>query len=143
MPAASQRESRAGHGHKGNKITLTVRHSDFTTFSRQATLPFSTNDTGEIYKAAIGILDKTRLKSRVRLLGVGLSGIEKGADQMSLFGEKGREKKAAVAKAVDKLNEKFGERTVTFAAVLTDEEKKEQRVISPSWRPSGVRKSDK
>jgi DNA polymerase-4 len=43
---------------------------------------------------------------------------------------------------VDKLNEKFGERTVTFASTLTEMEEKEHRVISPAWRPTGVRKSD-
>jgi hypothetical protein len=47
-----------------------------------------------------------------------------------------------VAKAVDKLNEKFGERTVTFALTLTETREKEHGVISLAWRPSGVRKSD-
>ena len=59
---------------------------------------------------------------------------------MTLFHEEDREKKAALTKAVDIVNDKFGEHAVTFASTITQE--KEQRVISPAWRPSGVRKSD-
>ena len=59
---------------------------------------------------------------------------------MSLFEEADREKKAAVAKAVDAVNDKFGEHTITLASTISQE--KEHKVISPAWRPSGVRKSD-
>jgi DNA polymerase IV len=128
------------YGHKGRKITLTVRYSDFSTFTKQITLPVSTNDTGDIYRFAVDILDKIRLKKSVRLLGVSLSSLTKDEGQLSLFEQSDRDRKTALAKAVDALNDKFGEHTVTFASTLTQE--KGQRVISPAWRPSGVRKSD-
>ena len=60
---------------------------------------------------------------------------------MTLFQEEDREKKAALTKAVDMVNDKFGEHAVTFASTITQEEE-HNRVISPAWRPSGVRKSD-
>jgi DNA polymerase-4 len=128
------------YGHKGKTITLTVRYGDFTTFTRQTTLPAYTNDTGDIYRCAVAILDGIRLRKRVRLLGISLSHIGKDAEQMTLFHEEDREKKAALTKAVDSVNDKFGEHAVTFASTITQE--KEQKVISPAWRPSGVRKSD-
>ncbi len=59
---------------------------------------------------------------------------------MTLFQEKDREKKAALTKAVDTVNDKFGEHAVTFASAISQEEA--HGVISPAWRPSGVRKSD-
>ena len=59
---------------------------------------------------------------------------------MTLFQEKDKEKKVALAKAVDAVNEKFGEQTVAFASTIAEE--KGQRVISPAGRPSGVRNSD-
>jgi DNA polymerase-4 len=59
---------------------------------------------------------------------------------LPLFQQPDLDKKAALAKAVDAVNEKFGEHTVTFGSTLSQE--KGQRVISPAWRPSGVRKSD-
>jgi DNA polymerase-4 len=128
------------YGHKGKRITLTVRYGDFTTFTRQATLPAYTNDTGDIYRSAVAILDGIRLRKSVRLLGISLSSIGQDAEQMTLFQEEDREKKAALTKAVDIVNDKFGEHAVTFASTITQE--KEHRVISPAWRPSGVRKSD-
>jgi DNA polymerase-4 len=129
------------YGYKGKKITLTVRYADFETFTKQTTLPAYTNDTGEIYRSAVAILDGMRLRQRVRLFGVSLSALGKDGDQMLLFQEKDREKKAALAKAVDTVNDKFGEHTIVQAATIEQEEG--PGVISPSWRPSGVRNSDR
>lgn len=128
------------YGHKGRRITLTVRYADFKTFTKQATLHVFTNDTGEIYRCAVSILDKIHLRKSVRLLGVSLSSLGKEGEQMSLFGEPGRAKIAAVMSAVDTVNDKFGEDTVFFGSTMGGE--KDHHVISPAWRPSGVRKSD-
>ncbi len=128
------------YGYRGRRITLTVRYGDFETFARQATLPAGTNDTGEIYRTALSILDAINLKSSVRLLGIALSSIGREGHQMPLFEDGSRKKKAAVNRAVDEVNDRFGEHTITYAATLSQEE--ERKVISPAWRPSGVRKSD-
>lgn len=128
------------YGHKGRKVTLTVRYSDFKTFTKQATLPVHTNDTGEIYRCAVAIIDGVHLRKSVRLLGISLSDLGKDGSQMLLFQDVGREKKAALAKAVDTVNDKFGEHTITLASTVTQE--KGPGVISPAWRPSGVRNSD-
>jgi len=128
------------HGYKGRRVTLTVRYTDFKTFTKQTTLLALTNDTGEIYRAAVAILDTIRLRKSVRLLGISLSSLAKDEGGLPLFQEPDHDKKAALAKAVDIVNDKFGEHTVTFGAALAEE--KGQRVISPAWRPSGVRKSD-
>lgn len=128
------------YGYKGNKITITIRYADFKTFTKQTTLSASTNDTGEIYHCALAILDGIRLRSSVRLLGISLSSLQKEDKQMALFGDADGEKKAARAKAMDAVKDKFGEHSITFASTIS--EKEEHRVISPAWRPSGVRKSD-
>ncbi|OPY76671.1 MAG: DNA polymerase IV [Syntrophorhabdus sp. PtaU1.Bin153] len=128
------------YGYKGKKITLTVRYADFTTFTRQITLSASTNDTGEIYRYAVAILDGIRLRTSVRLLGVSLSSLGKENRQMILFQDAGQEKRAAMARAMDAVNDKFGEHSITFASTIGEE--KDHKVISPAWRPSGVRKSD-
>ena len=128
------------YGYKGKKVTLTVRYPDFKTFTKQITLAAPTNDTGEVYRSAVSILDTIRLKKSVRLLGVSLSSLSKGEEQLPLFGQADEDRKAALVKAVDNVNDKFGEHTVTHASTLAQE--KGQRVISPAWRPSGVRKSD-
>ena len=128
------------YGYKGKRITLTVRYPDFKTFTKQTTLTAPTNDTGEVYRAAVSILDTIDLKKSVRLLGVSLSSLSKGEEQLPLFGQAGEDKKTALAKAVDAVNDKFGENALTHASTLKQE--KGQKVISPAWRPSGVRKSD-
>jgi DNA polymerase-4 len=128
------------YGYKGKKITLTVRYADFKTFTRQTTLPASTNDTGEIYRSAMAILDGIHLRKSVRLFGVSLSALGKEENQLSLFQDPERDKRAAMAKAMDAVNDKFGEHSITFASTITEE--KDHKVISPAWRPSGVRKSD-
>lgn len=112
------------HGHTGNKIALTIRYGDFTTFSRQTTLPLPTNDTGDIYKTSIAILSKIRLQKSIRLLGVTLAGIDQDNHQMTLFDEDTRQKKKALFQAVDKLNERFGQETVTLATTLATRKKK-------------------
>jgi nucleotidyltransferase/DNA polymerase involved in DNA repair len=51
---------------------------DVRTFTKQATLPASTNDTGEIYRSAVAILDGIHLRKSVRLFGVSLGFRERG-----------------------------------------------------------------
>jgi len=128
------------YDHKGKKITLTVRYADFKTFTRQTTLPAYTNDTGEIYRSAVAVLDRIHLRNSIRLLGISLSCLAKDEGQMPLFEETGRERKTSLARAVDAVNDKFGEHTITLASAITREEG--PGVISPAWRPSGVRSSD-
>jgi DNA polymerase-4 len=128
------------HGYKGKKITLTVRYADFKTFTRQTTLPAPTNDTGEIFRCAVAILDGIRLRTTVRLLGISLSSLGKEERQMTLFRDADREKRAAMARAMDAVNDKFGEHSIVFGSTIGEE--KDRKVISPAWRPSGVRKSN-
>jgi DNA polymerase IV len=128
------------YGYRGKRITLTVRYIDFKTFTKQITLPSATNDTHEIYRSAVAILDGIRLSKKVRLLGVSLSSLGKEDGRMGLFRDTEREKRAAMAKAMDEVNDKFGEHSITFASTMGEE--KDHKVISPAWRTSGVRKSD-
>ena len=127
------------YGYKGRKVTLTVRYADFKTFTKQITLDTYTNDTGEIYRTALSILDGIRLLKSIRLLGVSLSSF--GNDgQLALFEKSDRREREALLKAMDAVNDKFGEYKITWASTANQE--RGHGVISPAWRPSGVRKSD-
>lgn len=123
------------YGFIGRKVSLTVRYPDFETFSKQTTLPDYTNHTHEIYKNAISILESIRLKNSVRLLGVSLSNLIKDCNQMLLFEERRREK--ALLQAVDAVNDKYGDFKLIWASYLKQTEP--PRVISPAWKPSGIR----
>jgi DNA polymerase-4 len=127
------------YGYKGRKVTLTVRYADFKTFTKQTTLDTYTNDTGEIYRTALSILDGIRLLKSIRLLGVSLSSF--GNDgQLALFEKSDQREREALLKAMDAVNDKFGEYKITWASTANQE--RGHGVISPAWRPSGVRKSD-
>ena len=66
----------------------------------------------------MGILDTIRLKMSVRLPGVSLSSLSKGEGQVPLFRQPDEDRKAALAKAVDAINDKFGEHTGDLSVEL-------------------------
>ena len=124
------------HGFAGKRLTLTIRYADFKTFTRQATLPSYINGTHEIYRTVLDILASIRLSDKVRLLGVSLSQLmHQNDDQLALFNDDAREK--SMLRAVDSINDRFGDFTVIWASFLKIREP--QSVISPAWRPSGIR----
>lgn len=127
------------HDLKGRKVALTIRYADFFTFSRVRTLPLPTNDTHAIYRSALAILEAIRLRSSVRLLGVSISDMASGSNQMELFeGDRRRER---LLGAVDEINNHFGRSTLTWASLLEDADSG-PGVISPAWRPTGVKSVD-
>ena len=84
----------------------------------------------------MAILDSIKLADKVRLIGVSLSQLMRdNQDQLALFTDDAKAKSRL--KAVDSLNDKFGDFTVTWASYLKTLEP--PSVISPAWRPSGVR----
>jgi len=123
------------YGFMGRKVSLTVRYPDFETFSRQRTLAEHTNSSRAICGGALSLLDEITLRDNVRLLGVTLSDLTRDWGQMSLFSDRAREK--ALYHAIDGINEKHGDFGITWASCLSRLEP--PRVISPAWRPSGVR----
>jgi DNA polymerase-4 len=127
------------YGYKGKKVTLTVRYSDFKTFTKQTTLSAYTNDTAEIYRTALSVINGIHLIKSIRLLGVSLSSFGMN-EQLTLFEKQDRKDREALLKAMDKVKDKFGEDKITWASTANQE--KGHSVISPAWRTSGVRKSD-
>jgi DNA polymerase-4 len=123
----------------GRTLTLTVRYADFTTFTRQQKQPQPLTLSADIYHAALKILDAIVLEQPVRLLGISLSGWDEAGQQLALFS--GNEREVRMAAAMDSVNNKLGDFTVTFASLL-DKLDKGSHVISPAWRPEGVRHID-
>jgi DNA polymerase-4 len=117
-----------------------VRYADFfSSFGKQETLKSYISTSGDIYKAAVAILDTVRLEQPVRLLGVKLSGLKHHSEQLALFPDERRNNE--LVRSMDSINDRFGEFTVTFGSLLTNKNKG-SHVISPAWRPSGIRSVD-
>jgi DNA polymerase-4 len=128
---------RAG-GYAGRTVALTLRYRDFTTFSRRRTLAHPTACAFEIYEAALGVLGTIRLLQPVRLVGISVGHLERGAGTGWLFGELNRREEAE--RAMDRVNARFGGETVTRARLLGGW--RHRGVIAPAWRPDGVRRID-
>ena len=104
----------------GKTIKLKLRWPDFTTITRQLTLSQPSADSGEIEAAAIKLLKAARKSGQaVRLIGVGVSGLDTPARQLSLW-EAGSEKSRHLQDVVDSLQEKYG-RNVIQKGGLKDE----------------------
>jgi DNA polymerase-4 len=124
------------YGVAGRTVHVVVRFADFTTIGRQETFPRSMNQSEAIYRAAVQILDTLDLSQPVRLLGVRITNLCYQREQLPLF-EKER-RKAFMVHAMDSVNNRYGDFTVTFGSLL-DSSDKGSHVISPAWRPGGIR----
>jgi DNA polymerase-4 len=98
------------------RVTLTVRYSDFYTFTKQKTLSQSINNGNELFRKSLEIFESIRHPKPIRLLGVGASLLKKEWVQLNLFD--GREKKDKLLKAMDRVNERFGDWTLTWGALF-------------------------
>lgn len=124
------------YGVVGRTLTLTIRYTDFTTFSRQQLQPLAIGRSEEIYRAALKVLDSLLLTQPVRLLGVRLSNLQYHERQLLLLSEERRRQQ--LSEALDRVNDRHGEFTV-MSGTLLQVKGKGSHVISPAWRPEGIR----
>ncbi|HTG01012.1 MAG TPA: DNA polymerase IV [Nitrospirota bacterium] len=129
------RRLRRGSYH-GRTVSLTLRYTDFRTFSRQTKLRHAVNHGLDIHAAARELLHSIPLAGPVRLVGVSVSQLEKNYSQMPLFGEE--RKRRFIAETMDTINDRYGDFTVTWGTLV--ERYRHGRVLSPAWRPAGDRR---
>jgi DNA polymerase-4 len=103
-------------GIKAVTITLKLRDSTFTTFTRQTSLETAADLTEEIYEAALALLRKELHGQRIRLVGVTASNF-RDRDQLAMFGG-GDPKRHRTAEALDTIRRKYGDRAVTRARLV-------------------------
>lgn len=94
-------------------VKLKLRWSDFTTFTRQTTFSQPTADGDQIAAAAVRLLNQTWDGELIRLVGVGVSGLSKGTQQLSLWEAPSeritREKEERLHQALQSLRKRFGD----------------------------------
>jgi DNA polymerase-4 len=104
-------------GYRGRTVALKLRFSDFRTLTRRLTGE-PTQDGLEIYRRARRVLERTPQSDPVRLIGLSVSGLSSGGSaQLSLFADPAL-RRARLARAVDALDRRFGDRTVIAASLL-------------------------
>ena len=104
-------------GHSGHTVTLKVRFADFTTITRSETTADAMRHTSELWGAAQRLLVRAERAERpVRLLGIGVSGLEAAAhpQQLTLESPPG----AAAGEAAAEVRARFGEGSLIPARLL-------------------------
>src|SRR6185369_8368941 len=127
------------YGVAGRTVHLTIRFADFSTIGRQQTRKDHTNRSDEIFNEAVSVLDTLELEQPVRLLGVRITNLCYQGEQLPLFGDERR--KVLATYAMDEVNDRYGGFAVTYGSVF-DNGEKGSFVISPAWRPDGIRNVD-
>jgi DNA polymerase-4 len=112
-------------GAAARTITLKVRYQDFATITRQATSAGAIDSPRDLYRVARELLDTVDLQQRVRLLGLGGSGLEESAKprQLDLSSDQNWVK---VAEAVAEVRERFGDRSVEPARLIDGGDKERE-----------------
>jgi DNA polymerase-4 len=96
----------------GTTVRLKLRWPDFTTLTRQLTLPQLTDQDEQIYSTALNLLGKVRPKGKaVRLIGVGVSGLGAPLRQLELWGTQS-ERSRKLQQTLDDLHARFGEKSI-------------------------------
>jgi DNA polymerase-4 len=102
----------------GRTVTLKLRLPDFTTYTRQCTLPIPAHEAREIFEAARSLFSLVpRGGKPVRLVGIGLSGLL-DSRQLELFGEPRAEQRRRLEEAEDAIVARFGGSALARARTL-------------------------
>src|SRR5260221_849265 len=100
-------------------LTLTIRYAGFETYTRSKTLTEPAKLDTDIFAVFLNLFRQHRdAKRNVRLLGVALSALSHGAQQLDLLESDRREKLEKLTKAADSLRDKFGFTSVQFVGSL-------------------------
>ena len=115
---------------RGNKltacVTFKIRYSDFQTYTQQQRIPYSAMDHN-IIPVVLDLYKKLyNRRLLVRLVGVKFSHLVEGGHQINLFED--NEKFLHLSQAIDKMRERYGDRSVVIAAGM------EAKSIS-RWNP--------
>ncbi|MHB1118628.1 MAG: DNA polymerase IV [Bellilinea sp.] len=106
-------------------VRIKVRWPDFSTQSRQLTLPQAANQDTVIARAALTLFESLwDGKRKVRLIGVGVSGLQTEIWQPSLW-DNPDDKERRLLAAVDELKGRFGRKIVLRGTALKKESHRE------------------
>ncbi len=103
-------------GLAGATVKLKIRWPDFTTLTRQTTLPERTDQGEEIGKVAIQLMHAVHKPGQaVRLIGVGVSGLGMPIRQLALWDTQSQ-KARQLQDAIEELRQKYGDDVIRHGA---------------------------
>jgi DNA polymerase-4 len=100
-------------GLHGRTVKLKLRWHDFTTLTRQITLPHPSDLDEEIFQAVLGLFENVWKSPRlVRLLGVGVSHFDPPPSRQLSLWETTAPERQRLQQALDELQDRFGNNTI-------------------------------
>jgi DNA polymerase-4 len=109
-------------------LSLTIRYAGFDTHTRAKTLFEPTQLDADIFRVFQKLFAEHRdMKRKIRLLGVSLSGLSHGGEQLDLLDAERRERLEKLTRATDKLRDRFGFGKVQFGGSLRADGSKNER----------------
>jgi DNA polymerase-4 len=111
--------------YRGNVIHLSLGFGDFNYWGRQKKIEDHIDDGYQIFQVAERILYEGR---GFRFVGVSVSGLIHNLDQVCIF--ESDEKKKRMLKAMDEVNDRFGEFTVERAGIMNTVLQKKTGMVS-------------
>jgi DNA polymerase-4 len=105
-------------GSEGRCVTIKLRFSDFSSLMRQRTLPYPTQETRDVYRAAKDLFLRNYCGEGLRLIGLAMGGLiaTQGRKQMGLFPEDRRY--ADYLDTVDRIRREHGEESLQPAGAI-------------------------
>jgi DNA polymerase-4 len=103
------------YGKQAKCVSIKVRYSDFTTITRQRTLPQLTDIDQAIFETGNDLLQKAMETERqaIRLIGIGVSNLSEPGRQLMLIDD-AEQRLGKLNRAVDRIRDKYG-----FTAIQT------------------------
>ncbi len=102
---------------KGNTVKIKFRYSDFTTLSRQITVPDTIDQTEDIFSIGKKLfLDNWKNNFPIRLIGIGVTNFVSSDSQLSLWDAEQKMKEAELSNLVDQINLKYGNKSIKIGS---------------------------
>ena len=100
-------------------LTLTIRYAGFDTYTRSRSMPEPVHLDSDIQRVFQMLFEEHRNRKRkIRLLGVALSNLTHGGEQLALLDAERREKLERLTRAADGLRDRFGFGKIQFGGSL-------------------------
>ena len=108
-------------GVRARTITIKLKDEGFKTVTRRTTIAIPTQSSKTIYKHAVQLMNEYKISRKIRLIGVGASGLSSvsASVQMGLFdtGEERADDWEKIDRAIDSISKKFGKDVVGRASL--------------------------
>lgn len=125
-----------GLGKKGLTVTLKIKFQDFSSITRSRTLARPTDITTEIFEAGRTLLTAEKLPRPVRLIGTGVSNFRFVQAELPLMPDAGRKRSQQLDQAMDRIRDKFGNKSILRAETAIRESDAVNDLLSQKNRTS-------